>query len=188
MWWLASDLPLIRKAPGASGTWAACRPRSARNLNPRCSRYGSQLHSPVLKDILAEAGVPTVGDNDLVDLDPPLFLPESDLVRFLCKTDMLSESFAQKLPSLCLIVFSSAHCSYRTSNPIPLNPQEKAFLSVTQTAAFGLLRQSPRRVEDGMEARSATHSSCAGGCRALESRRLMVSWCGNQGQRHGGQG
>jgi hypothetical protein len=138
MWWLASDLPLIRKAPGASGTWAACRPRSARNLNPRCSRYGSQLHSPVLKDILAEAGVPTVGDNDLVDLDPPLFLPESDLVRFLCKTDMLSESFAQKLPSLCLIVFSSAHCSYRTSNPIPLNPQEKAFLSVTQTAAFGL--------------------------------------------------
>lgn len=95
----------------------------------------------LLKDIFAEAGVPTVGDNDLVDLDPPLFLPASDLVRFLCKTDMLSESFAQKLPSLCLIVFSSAHCSYRTSNPIPLNPQEKAFLSVTQTAAFGLKRQ-----------------------------------------------
>src|SRR5208337_1459224 len=92
----------------------------------------------LLKDIFAEAGVPTVGDNGLVDLDPPLFLPASDLVRFLCKTDMLSESFAQKLPSLCLIVFSSAHCSYRTSNPIPLNPQEKAFLSVTQTAAFVL--------------------------------------------------
>lgn len=92
----------------------------------------------LLKDIFAEAGVPTVGDNDLVDLDPPLFLPASDLVRFLCKTDMLSESFAQKLPLLCLIVFSSAHCSYRTSNPIPLNPQEKAFLSVTQTAAYGL--------------------------------------------------
>ena len=90
------------------------------------------------KDIFAEAGVPTVGDNDLVDLDPPLFLPASDLVRFLCKTDMLSESFAQELPLLCLIVFSSAHCSYRTSNPIPLNPQEKAFLSVTQTAAFVL--------------------------------------------------
>jgi len=95
----------------------------------------------LLKDIFAEAGVPTVGDNDLVDLDPPLFLPASNLVRFLCKTDMLSESFAQKLPLLCLIVFSSAHCSYRTSNPIPLNPQEKAFLSVTQTAAFGLKRQ-----------------------------------------------
>ena len=92
----------------------------------------------LLKDIFAEAGVPTVGDNDLVDLDPPLFLPASNLVRFLCKTDMLSESFAQKLPLLCLIVFSSAHCSYRTSNPIPLNPQEKAFLSVTETAAFGL--------------------------------------------------
>ena len=37
----------------------------------------------LLKDIFAEAGVPTVGGNDLVDLDPPLFLPASDLVRFL---------------------------------------------------------------------------------------------------------